>query len=179
MFLEPASNDTTTFFICMQIGNCVGAGNHRCFIFFLMSTVISTIYLSVMSAYAAICIWPSLRLKSPTLLTRLVNHESVFNTVKEIILAFLSSTVFLSARGLFLVYLSIASASVEIGLGVLLWQQLGYIYEGNTYLSHLSLQGSDGGGEGDCKNLIRFFGCPYFTSRYLPTFRNSKKSHKK
>lgn len=96
-------------------------------------------------------------------------------------LALVSSAVQLSARGLILVYLFVSSVSLQIGLSVLLWQQLCYIYEGKTYLSHLSSQGSGGDHieEKGCQNIFRFFGCPYSIFRYLPTLRNSPKRHTK
>ena len=162
----------------MQIGNCVGAANHRPFIAFLILAVISTVYVSIMSAYAGFQIWPPLKYRSLDLLSGSSNVMAL-RTVKEIILAFLRSAVFLSARGLVLVYLFVSCVSVEIGLSVLLWQQLCYIYEGNTYLSHLSSQGNDAVGEKDCQNLVRFFGCPYSALQYLPWFRPSRKRHKK
>ncbi|CAH9137371.1 unnamed protein product [Cuscuta epithymum] len=69
--------------------------------------------------------------------------------------------------------------SVEIGLSMLLWQQLWYIYQGKTYLSHLSSGGDETTTKG-WENVIRFFGCPYGTKRYLPMFVSSiHKIHKK
>ncbi|KAL7215752.1 hypothetical protein ACSBR1_027821 [Camellia fascicularis] len=163
---------------CPFIGNCVGAANHRCFIAFLLSAVISTIYVSIISAYTGFHIWPPLKYRSFDLL-RGSRTNLALRAVKEIIFAFLRSAEFLSARGLVLAYLFLSSVSVQIGLSVLLWQQLCYIYEGNTYLNHLSSQAGDGVGKRDCQNLIRFFGCPYSALRYLPRFQNSRKRHKK
>ena len=60
--------------------------------------------------------------------------------MNEIVVAFMRSALLLSSRGLILAYLFIASVSLQIGLSVLLWQQLSYIYQGKTYLSHLSSQ---------------------------------------
>ncbi|XP_057961283.1 protein S-acyltransferase 11 isoform X2 [Malania oleifera] len=163
---------------CPFIGNCVGAGNHRYFIAFLISAVISTIYVSIMSAYVGLHVWPPLKYRA---LGHLYGFSSdlALRTMKEIILALLSSAAFLSARGLVLVYLFFASVSVEIGLSVLLWQQLCFIYSGKTYLSNLSSGGAEGSGERDIQNLLRFFGCPYSCMRYLPTFYNVRKWHKK
>lgn len=164
--------------IFVQIGNCVGAANHQHFIVFLISAVISTIYVSIMSAYAAWCIWPPLTNISLGHLSG-VGSYLAWRMLKEIIFTLLSSAAFLSVRGLVLVYLIVSSVALEIGLIVLLWQQLCYIYEGKTYLSHLSSQEGDEVGEKDCKNLFRFFGCPYTMSRYLPNIRNSRKKHEK
>ncbi|KAM7467315.1 hypothetical protein LguiB_014877 [Lonicera macranthoides] len=165
---------------CPFIGNCVGAANHRGFIIFLISSVISTIYLSIVSVLAAFHIWPPILNRDIGLLNALFNSEMVSSVVMEILLPFLRSTMFLSTRGLVLAYLFIASVSVLIGLAVLLWQQLCYIYEGKTYLSHLSPDGTDGVGERDFQNFVRFFGWHYPPLRYhLPSFWNSRKRHKK
>ncbi|KDP43280.1 hypothetical protein JCGZ_24201 [Jatropha curcas] len=162
---------------CPFIGNCVGAANHQYFIAFLVSAIISMIYVSIMSTYAVMHVWPPLSLRALGHLSG-TNNQIVWRTFKEVIFAFLSSALLLSTRGLVLVYLFFSSVSVEIGLSVLLWQQLCYIYLGKTYLSHLSSHG-DEVGEKDCKNLFRFFGCPYFISRYLPDVWNSPKRHNK
>lgn len=167
----------------MQIGNCVGAENHRSFILFLISAVMSTVYVSIISAYAATQIWPPLKFRHPSFLNEFARNDLVFGTLKEIFLALLRSALFLSPRGLFIVYLFIASVLVEIGLCVLLWQQLCFIYEGKTYLSHLSSQGAedenDGIGERDLQNLIRFFNFPSSALRFLPSLWNLRKSHDK
>ncbi|KAG6581543.1 Protein S-acyltransferase 11, partial [Cucurbita argyrosperma subsp. sororia] len=162
---------------CPFIGNCVGAGNHKHFIMFLISAIVSTIYVSIMAVYSLWHIWPPLSVHE---LGRLNGSGSKFgwSLSKEIIHAVLRSTTLLSIRGFILVYLFISSFSLQIGLAVLLCQQLWYIYEGKTYLSHISSQGDDG--EKDCQNLLRFFGCPSVSfSRHLPIFRSSKKRHEK
>lgn len=164
------------FMNVMQIGNCVGAANHRHFIAFLISAVISTIYVTFLSTYAGLHIWPPLSYRS----TARFNHFSrdlAFIALREVAFALLRSAVLLSTRGLVLVYLFVSSVSVGTGLSVLLWQQLCYIYEGNTYLSHLNSHGNNDVEKKGCENLLLFFGCPYSFSRYLPTFR--KKRHKK
>lgn len=169
----------TIIIITLQIGNCVGAANHRHFILFLISAVISTIYVSIMSAYAGLHIWP------PLTLTYKVGHLNGFNmdlgfrVMLDVFVALLRSALLLSARGLVLVYLFVSCVSVEIGLSVLLWQQLSYIYQGKTYLSHLGSQENGDDGKKDCQNLFRFFGCPYSKSRYLPIFWRSRKRHKR
>ncbi|CAH9105082.1 unnamed protein product [Cuscuta europaea] len=159
---------------CPFIGNCVGAENHRFFIMFLMSAVISMFYVNFMSAYAAYHTWPSF--SYGTISSGTVTHD---NELKKFTTAFLSSLVFLQARGVVLMYLFMCSVSVEIGLSMLLWQQLWYIYQGKTYLSHLSSGGDETTTKG-WENVIRFFGCPYGTKRYLPVFVSSiNKIHKK
>ncbi|XP_017216415.1 protein S-acyltransferase 11 [Daucus carota subsp. sativus] len=168
---------------CPFIGNCVGAANHRSFILFLISAVMSTIYISIISAYAATKIWPSLDFRS-THLSDLARKNFVFGTLKGVIFAFLRSAVFISPRGVVLVYLFIASVALQIGLSVLLWQQLYFIYEGKTYLSNLKSQSlEDGIGneveEKDLRNIIRFFDCPSSASRVLQSLWSTRKKHKK
>lgn len=130
-----------------------------------------------MSIYVGLHLWPQLTNNFGRL--NGFSRDMPFKVVMEIFLALRRSAVQLSTRGLVLVYLFISSVSVEIGLSVLLWQQLCYIYEGKTYLSHLSSQGNDEVGKKDCQNLFRFFGCPYSISRYLPNFWRSRKKHKR
>ncbi|PKI54847.1 hypothetical protein CRG98_024730 [Punica granatum] len=166
---------------CPFIGNCVGASNHRYFIAFLISTIVSTLYVTTMCTFAALRTWPPLRFSKSFL-----DHRYRFSSthlatglVKEIAFAFLNSVFLLSTRGVILVYLSVASVSVQIGLCVLLWQQLCYIYEGETYLSLLnSSQGEGRVGVRDCRNILRFFGCPYSVLRHFSVFRWSRKRHK-
>lgn len=162
----------------VQIGNCVGAANHRHFIAFLISAVVSLLYVSFMSTYAGLHVWPPLSYRS----LGHVNGNSMdmaLRALKEVMFALLRSAVLLSTRGLVLVYLFVSSVSVQIGLSVLLWQQLRYVYEGKTYLSHLSSRGNHEVGEKGCQNLLRFFGCPYSLSRYLPIFKKKRHTHKK
>ncbi|KAL0743501.1 hypothetical protein Bca4012_085014 [Brassica carinata] len=161
---------------CPFIGNCVGAGNHKNFVAFLISAIISTSYASVMCVYSLIHILPPL--ENGAAYASHAKSASILRGVKSIVLAYLSNAIFISLRGLVLLYLFVASVSVAIGLSVLLWQQLSYIYEGKTYLSHLSSQGSEEDGEKSCRNLLTFFGCPLSIERHLPTIRNLRKRHK-
>ncbi|XP_010487785.1 PREDICTED: protein S-acyltransferase 11-like [Camelina sativa] len=167
---------------CPFIGNCVGAGNHKQFIAFLISAVISTIYAAVMCVYSVIHILPPLEngaaYASEVAHVAHGNSLSILRAVKNISFAYLANAVFISVRGLVLVYLFVASVSVAIGLSVLLWQQLSYIYEGKTYLSHLSSQGTEEDGEKSCRNLLLFFGCPDSIEWQLPTIRKLRKRHK-
>ncbi|XP_050373355.1 protein S-acyltransferase 11 [Argentina anserina] len=158
---------------CPFIGNCVGADNHPHFIALLISVIVSTTYVSIMAIYVSFQIWPSVTLES-------INDLNVYRTefalryVRELILGLLRSAVFLDPRGLVLVYLFISSVSLGIGLFILLWQQLCYIYEGKTFLSDLTSQGNDEVGEKDCQNILRFFGWPYSFSRYMPLWSISR-----
>lgn len=161
----------------MQIGNCVGAANHRYFIAFLFSAVISTMYSSAMCLYAGFHLWPPLTNGSVSPLS-ILSGTAALTALKEIVHALLSSAFFLSARGVVLIYLAMASLSIQIGIGVLLWQQLQFVYEGKTYINHLSAHDS-GSEERSCQNLFRFFGCPYWASRFLLGSLNTGKSHNK
>jgi palmitoyltransferase len=162
--------------ILWQIGNCVGADNHRSFIAFLISGLFSTVYISIVSAHAGLHVWPPLtysigRIHGTT------SENLAWRIVKETIFAFLRSVLLLSTRGFILVYLFIASVSMMIGLSALLWQQLRFIYEGETYLSRLSSQAHNGDGKKDCQNLVRFFGFPYSVQRFLPKFLVTQKKY--
>ncbi|QCD89221.1 26S proteasome regulatory subunit T2 [Vigna unguiculata] len=161
---------------CPFIGNCVGAANHQSFIGFLISAVLSTIYVSIMSVYAGSHLWPPLRY-SLRHIDGVKGTYLAWTILNEIVVAFLRSALLLSSRGLILAYLFIASVSLQIGLTVLLWQQLSYIYEGKTYLSHLSSQADNEEEKKDCQNLVRFFGLQYSVTRYLPNFCVSRKRH--
>lgn len=163
---------------CQQIGNCVGATNHRSFIIFLISAIISTIYVSIISVYAAFHFWPPLSDKPIHFFNGAVGQKLHLRTLKDVLLAFLEFASFVPVRGLVLVYLFIVSVSIQISLSALLWQQLCFINEGKTYLSHISTSEGDETAEKNCQNLIHFFGCPMTTRRFLPIFFSSRKKHK-
>ncbi|KAG8382171.1 hypothetical protein BUALT_Bualt05G0049000 [Buddleja alternifolia] len=157
---------------CPFIGNCVGAGNHRHFIIFLISTLISIIYVAIMTSYAAaLYIWPPLHLKPVNLFDGFI----IFRVLKENVVTLLESLVLLPTREYVLVYLILTSVSVGITLSALLRQQLRCIYMGKTYLSYLRAVDSEENLEKDCQNLIRFFGCPYNAALYLPSYWKSRK----
>ncbi|KMT02650.1 hypothetical protein BVRB_9g203280 [Beta vulgaris subsp. vulgaris] len=161
---------------CPFIGNCVGAANHRYFIGFLIAAVTSVAYAAIMSAYTVLHILPSLGERSVQQMHRIDSNRNIalMGILKDVLTAFVTSAVFFSPRGLVLLYLFVASISVGIGLTVLLWQQLYFIYEGRTYLSSLTSQAET---ERDCRNLYRFFGFPYIC--YLRGGSGSKKIHSK
>ncbi|KAI9089735.1 hypothetical protein K1719_029028 [Acacia pycnantha] len=165
---------------CPFIGNCVGAANHRDFIAFLISAVVSTLYVSIMSAYASYLIWPSLKYSSLGGLKGITRRDVVWRAMNEITSALLRSVLLLPMRGIVLVYLFFSSFAVQIGLSVLLWQQLSYVYEGKTYLGHLgSQEDTSSKGKKDCQNFARFFGFPYFITRFLQSFRMDRKERTK
>ncbi|PWA84931.1 DHHC-type zinc finger family protein [Artemisia annua] len=164
---------------CPFIGNCVGSANHRVFILFLISAVISNLYVSLISSFTAFCIWPPFRHVPISILSGPTDYMVIYGFLKETTFSFFASVESLSIRGFILVYLFIASVSVEIGLTVLLWQQMSFIYEGKTYLSSLSSRSANRNSKKDCQNFVRFFGCPYSATRWLLGFWNSTKIHKK
>ncbi|XP_062184125.1 protein S-acyltransferase 11 isoform X2 [Phragmites australis] len=156
---------------CPFIGNCVGASNHRAFVIFLISVVISCTYVAIMTIYSSYHIWPSVDFPN------LASSRHSMNSMKmllEIITTLASSAFFLSARGVVLVYLAFASLSVNAGICVLLCQQLSYVYEGNTYLDRLN-SANVMHRERGLQNLVRFFGCPYSISRVLLRCSNTGK----
>ncbi|KAL7586828.1 hypothetical protein Lser_V15G36837 [Lactuca serriola] len=164
---------------CPFIGNCVGAGNHRVFIYFLISSVISSFYVSLISSFTAFCILPPVRHIPMAALSGPGDYMLIVAWVKEVGFSFYESVESLSVRGIVVIYLCVASVAVEIGLSVLLWQQLSYIYQGKTYLSYLSSRGTNRTSKKDCQNFVRFFGCPYSATRCLLGSWNSRKTHKK
>ncbi|KAL9230882.1 hypothetical protein vseg_006175 [Gypsophila vaccaria] len=137
------------------IRNCVGAANHCYFISFLIIAIISVTYVTVMSAYVVLHILPSLGETTLDQMHRVGNKVAVMGILKDVFIAFLTSAIFFSTRGIVLLYLFVSSISVGIGLSVLLWQQLYFIYEGRTYLSSLSSRVQ---AEKDCRNLYPFSG---------------------
>lgn len=108
--------------------------------------------------------WPPLEFR--TLGSTGFHDVSGTRLAKEIIAAFASSAMHLSARGFVLIYLAFACLSVEIGLSALLCQQLYYIYEGGTYISRINSP-NVWHGERGFQNVLRFFGCPYSVFRVL------------
>ncbi|XP_028552248.1 protein S-acyltransferase 11 isoform X2 [Dendrobium catenatum] len=152
---------------CPFIGNCVGAANHRHFIIFLISVVISCFYVVTMSSYTAFQIWPPQLGSSAS-----TDTSAVSRVVKQIITGIASSVLLLSVRGLVLLYLAFACLSADIGIAVLLWQQLYYIYEGKTYITHISSQNT---GNGGCQNILRFFSCPHWAFKIFQIPANSAK----
>lgn len=138
-------------------------------------------YVSLLSAYSALHIWPPIDYRTNRYIDGLNIYKLDLTILKETTLSLLSSALFITPRGLVLVYLFIASVAVQIGLSVLLWQQLCYIYKGKTYLSNLSSSSAnEEPAERDCQNFVQFFGFQMYTaSRYCPNFLNSRKSHDK
>lgn len=157
---------------CPFIGNCVGASNHRAFVIFLISVVMSCSYAAIMTIYASYHVWPTLDFQN---LSSSRHSMSYMKVLMEFITILANSVFFLPARGIILVYLSFASLSVNAGIAVLLCQQLSYIYDGNSYLNRLSSPNVVHGERG-LQNLVRFFGCPYPLSRVFLGYLNTGKS---
>lgn len=149
----------------------MGASNHQVFVIFLISVVISCSYAAGMTIYASYQIWPSVDFPN---LASSRRSMSFWRILLDIITMVAGSAFFLSARGLVLVYLAFASLSVNAGIAVLLCQQLSYIYEGNTYLNHISSPNALHGERG-LQNIVRFFGCPHPFSRVLLRYSTTGK----
>lgn len=125
MFLH-AKDANHALLIFLQIGNCVGATNHRHFIAFLVSILVSTMYVTIMSAYAGLHIWPPLPHRYLDHL-RAGNRSLAWRALQDVAVALASSAVLLSTRGLVLVYLFVSSTSLEIGISVLLFYGSSYV----------------------------------------------------
>ncbi|KAM0945260.1 putative protein S-acyltransferase [Dioscorea sansibarensis] len=97
---------------CPFIGNCVGAANHRFFIAFLMSVVISCTYVAAMSIYGGYHVWPPLDYKYLTL-SRLSSLGAI-GTMKLIAAALADSALLLSGRGLVLIYLALQACLLKL-----------------------------------------------------------------
>jgi palmitoyltransferase len=156
----------------IQIGNCVGAANHRSFILFLFFTVISTFYVCAMSMVTICKIWSD-RMKSGEL-----QLDGWAMTRMEVLLSYLvvwiGSSLTSSVRAIGLIYLVVLSLSVMIGVGLLLHQQVRHIYEGKTFIE--SLQHHNGVVKGikaptpGWRNLRRLFGHGHPVFWVLPRF---------
>ncbi|KNA16385.1 hypothetical protein SOVF_089410 isoform B [Spinacia oleracea] len=98
---------------CPFIGNCVGAGNHRHFVGFLIVAVISVTYAAIMSAYAVLHILPSLGEGSFQQMHRMDNNIAFMGILKDIFMAFVTSAVFFSSRGLVIAFLLIQRKGIK------------------------------------------------------------------
>lgn len=163
---------------CPFIGNCVGAANHHHFITFLFFALISNIYVLLVSTYAGLWIWPTF-FYVPINLTSKFRSTNLVHLLRAFIDALMNSSVVLSARAIALMYLIIASLSVSIGIGVLLYQQVQLLYSGQNYIDSLKVR--EGAEEGlqfkkGWENLFRIFGTRHPIFWLLP---KKFKSHKK
>jgi len=136
--------------------------------------VISATYAAIMSGYATLQMLPLLEEGTWEQFQRVSGSNEFLGLLVEMFIGYTQSTVFDSTRGLVLVYLLVSSICVEIGLSVLLWQQLYFIYEGRTYLTSLT---SHTEAERDCGNLCKFFGLPCPGFHFLWS-HNLRKIHK-
>lgn len=105
-----------------------------------------------------------------------VNSIGALVFVKQFLQNVVCSALFLSARGFVLIYLAMACFSLEIGISVLLFQQLRYIYEGRTYINYLRFNKGDEVGKKGMHNIVRFFNCPFWFSRLLVGSLNTGQS---
>lgn len=165
--------------IVLQIGNCVGANNQGHFLLFLIFTTLSCLYVLTMSVYtfnhsraSLIRNQQSDDLPEP--------HQTSTGMGLDYLSDLLSSLLFdnedISAiRYIALLYLFVISTALLIGVGILLYQQLSLLYQGQTYLDTLSTDLTNFGpvGRRGWANLQRVFGkrypwlwlCPYISSQ--------------
>ncbi|KAG0575767.1 hypothetical protein M758_5G031300 [Ceratodon purpureus] len=123
---------------CPFIGNCVGANNHQHFLLFLLFASVSGLYVLTMSTYVGTIVWPQLLRFRRVNLPRV--HAGVsFDVVLDVLAAMVVSLEpVASTRAFALIYLFIASLSLVIGVGLLLYQQVQLVYTGQTYLGTLT-----------------------------------------
>ncbi|XP_078448534.1 protein S-acyltransferase 11-like [Wolffia australiana] len=142
---------------CPFIGNCVGGGNHRYFVVFLISAVVSCLYITAMSAFAWYMAWPPLDPERMAYYYSLEESSESTNFFKQVVSSMVNSVLVLSPRSLLVLYLGISSLSILIGVSALLSQQLRLIYDGQTYLTQLT---SGIPVEKGRHNIQRFFAFP-------------------
>ncbi|KAJ7535480.1 hypothetical protein O6H91_12G035600 [Diphasiastrum complanatum] len=157
---------------CPFIGNRVGASNRQHFILFLFFTVLSTLYILLMSIYTGCIIWPHLlEIRHEQSYSAFIRLQTSSSFVSTLIKLFMSGHIFLSARAHTLAYLIVASLSVGIGVGLLLYQQLLSIYSGQTYLDSLQISHGiiqDLTVTGGWDNFRKVFGNSHFIFWMLP-----------
>lgn len=159
-----------------QIGNCVGANNHQHFLLFLLFATVSGLYVFTMSTYVGTIVWPQLLRFRRVNLPRV--HAAVsFNVILDVLAAMVVSLEpVASTRAFSLIYLFIASLSLVIGVGLLLYQQVQLVYTGQTYLDTLSSGGGNHHQVRSWTNFKRLFGkqhpflwlLPRVGSKYVP-----------
>jgi len=165
--------------VSFQIGNCVGASNHRYFILFLGFTTVSCIYVLILVVYTFSVSWRNLME---------IHHDDglppLQGTFGMRLMANILSAVILdtqftfSMRLLSLVYLFVASVALLIGVGLLLQQQLWFVYRGDTYINNLYPSVNRGknvvtGSQG-WTNLYKVFGRQHPVFWIFPTFSPNK-----
>lgn len=163
----------------LQIGNCVGANNHRYFILFLTFTILSCLYILCMVVYTYNHTRMSLTViqyDPPEPGTSGMGLDYVADAFSSLLF---DNQVAFTIRYIGLLYLFVISVALLIGVGFLLSQQLSLVYQGQTYLDTLSTGVNDsnsGSGKKGWANLQRVFGKKYPWLWLLPYIR-SKKSH--
>eukprot|EP00245_Coleochaete_scutata_P003490 TRINITY_DN15119_c0_g1_i1.p1 TRINITY_DN15119_c0_g1~~TRINITY_DN15119_c0_g1_i1.p1 ORF type:complete len:205 (+),score=14.82 TRINITY_DN15119_c0_g1_i1:46-615(+) len=126
---------------CPFIGNCVGAGNHRHFLLFLVWAQLSGVYMLGMGLWAGGLMWPTLiQLRNEHL------HQAVSNSFNtgsslffEILQLILTAQIDLTVRAIGVGYIIIAAIAVLFGLGILFCQQMRLVSLGQTYIDHIQL----------------------------------------
>lgn len=163
----------------LQIGNCVGANNQGYFLLFLIFTTLSCLYVLGMSVYT----YNHSRMSSAMMAYDL--PEPGTSGIGLDYLADLFSSLFfgnqpltITIRYIGLLYLFVISMALLVGVGILLYQQLLLLYQGQTYLDSLSTVVSEssksGSGRKGWANLQRVFGKMYFWLWLLPHISSQK-----
>lgn len=143
---------------CPFIGNCVGSNNHRHFLLFLLFATASGFYVLTMSTYVGSKVWPNMvrfrRANTP----RLHGGASYDVLADLLVTMFLSMEPAASTRAFSLIFLCIASFSLVIGVGLLLYHQVKLVYTGETYIDSLSSSGRGHDQDKSWTNLRKVFG---------------------
>ena len=119
--------------IDLQIGNCVGAKNHRFFFVFLSWTFMACSYMFIMAARAILRFWPKfLSLQRAAMGTHAFDLDPRHSTIE-------SYTELFSIKVVVLIYLLMLGLGTSVCLGLLLSTQLQLMFDGQTYVE--SIQG--------------------------------------
>lgn len=119
----------------------MGANNHQHFLLFLLFATVSGLYVLTMSVYVGSKVWLKLLKFRPVDLPRL-HAAASFNVLADVLAAMIGSLEpLVTARAIALIYLCIASLSLVIGVGLLLYHQVQLVYTGQTYIDSLSSGG--------------------------------------
>lgn len=165
-----------SLFMHLQIGNCVGANNQGYFILFLIFTTLSCLYVLGMSIYTYNHSRMSSTIDFPEPGTSGIELDYLADVFSSLLFG---NQVTFTIRYIGLLYLFVISMALLIGVGILLYQQLSLLYQGQTYLDSLSTAVSESNSGSRRKgwvNLQRVFGNRYPWLWLLP-YISSKKFH--
>jgi len=134
---------------------------------------VSGLYVLTMSIYVGSKVWPRLFIfRRVNNFPRRLHHSAVsFNVVMDVLVIMIASLEpVASARAFALIYLCIASLSLVIGVGLLLYHQVQLVYSGETYIDSLTPGGGKGGSSSSRSwaNFRKLFGMKHPVLWLLP-----------